>query len=98
MKPRKASARHSRPAPRTSGSAQCPLRWAVATISRTKSANGFCGCHPNSRPAFAGLPTIRLASGAQQSVFLYRGADDTAVREAFLTITEELLVLDGVPT
>lgn len=41
--------------------------------------------------------TIRLASGAQQSVFLYRGADDTAVREAFLTITEELLLLDGVP-
>jgi len=41
---------------------------------------------------------IRLASGAQQSVFLYRGTDDAAVREAFLGITEELLVLDGVPS
>lgn len=40
---------------------------------------------------------IRLASGAQQSVFTYRGPDDTAVREAFLKVTEELLVLDGVP-
>lgn len=41
---------------------------------------------------------IRLASGAQQSVFSYRGPDDTAVREAFLKVTEELLVLDGVPS
>ena len=41
---------------------------------------------------------IRLASGAQQSVFTYRGSDDIAVREAFLKLTEELLILDGVPT
>lgn len=39
---------------------------------------------------------IRLASGAQQSVFSYRGSDDAAVREAFLKLTEELLILDGV--
>lgn len=38
---------------------------------------------------------LRLASGAQQSVFSYRGPDDTAVREAFLRLTEELLLLDG---
>jgi len=31
-------------------------------------------------------------------VFSYRGPDDTAVREAFLKVTEELLVLDGVPS
>lgn len=41
---------------------------------------------------------IRLASGAQQSVFAYRGSDDVAVREAFLKLAEELLILDGVPT
>ncbi|MBX0328347.1 ParA family protein [Oscillochloris sp. ZM17-4] len=39
---------------------------------------------------------IRLASGAQQSVFAYRGPDDIAVRELFLTLVEELLDLDGV--
>jgi chromosome partitioning protein len=39
---------------------------------------------------------IRLASGAQQSIFTYRGSDDVAVREAFLKLTEELLILDGV--
>lgn len=38
---------------------------------------------------------IRLASGAQQSVFSYRGPDDLAVREQFLTLVEELLTLDG---
>jgi cellulose biosynthesis protein BcsQ len=40
---------------------------------------------------------IRLASGAQQSIFTYRGSDDAAVREAFLKFAEELLILDGVP-
>jgi len=38
---------------------------------------------------------IRLASGAQQSVFTYRGSDSAAVREVFLKLVEELLVLDG---
>lgn len=38
---------------------------------------------------------IRLASGAQQSIFAYRGPDDSAVRDAFLKLAEELLVLDG---
>lgn len=41
---------------------------------------------------------IRLASGSQQSIFAYRGPDDVAVRELFLTLVEELLNLDGVPT
>lgn len=38
---------------------------------------------------------VRLASGAQQSIFTYRGSDAAAVREAFLHLAEELLVLDG---
>jgi chromosome partitioning protein len=38
---------------------------------------------------------IRLASGAQQSVFTYRGSDSAAVREVFLKLVEELLILDG---
>jgi chromosome partitioning protein len=38
---------------------------------------------------------IRLASGAQKSIFTYRGPDDTAVRETFLKLAEELLLLDG---
>jgi chromosome partitioning protein len=41
---------------------------------------------------------IRLCSGARQSVFAFRGPDDTAVREIFLALVEELLNLDGVPS
>jgi chromosome partitioning protein len=40
---------------------------------------------------------IRLASGAQQSVFQFHGPDETAVRSVFLSLAEELLNLDGVP-
>jgi chromosome partitioning protein len=41
---------------------------------------------------------IRLASGAQQSVFQFHGPDERAVRSLFLTLAEELLTLDRVPT
>jgi chromosome partitioning protein len=41
---------------------------------------------------------IRLASGAQQSIFAFRGPDETGVREIFLSLVEELLDLDGVPS
>jgi chromosome partitioning protein len=41
---------------------------------------------------------IRLASGAQQSIFAFRGPDESAVREIFLGLVEELLDLDGVPS
>jgi chromosome partitioning protein len=40
---------------------------------------------------------IRLASGAQQSIFRFSGPDEVAVRSAFLALCEELLSLDGVP-
>jgi chromosome partitioning protein len=40
---------------------------------------------------------IRLASGAQQSIFQFHGPDETAVRSTFLALAEELLTLDGVP-
>jgi chromosome partitioning protein len=40
---------------------------------------------------------IRLASGAQQSVFQFHGPDEAAVRSTFLSLAEELLTLDGVP-
>jgi chromosome partitioning protein len=40
---------------------------------------------------------IRLASGAQQSVFQFHGPDEAAVRGVFLSLAEELLTLDGVP-
>ncbi|NTW02922.1 MAG: ParA family protein [Oscillochloris sp.] len=39
---------------------------------------------------------IRLASGAQQSVFQFRGPDESAVRSIFLSLAEELLTHDGV--
>jgi chromosome partitioning protein len=38
---------------------------------------------------------IRLASGAQQSVFTFHGPDEGAVRGIFLSLAEELLTLDG---
>lgn len=41
---------------------------------------------------------IRLASGGRQSIFAFRGPDDSAVREIFLSLAEELLDLDGVPS
>jgi chromosome partitioning protein len=41
---------------------------------------------------------IRLASGARQSIFAFRGPDDSGVREIFLRLVEELLDLDGVPS
>lgn len=41
--------------------------------------------------------TIRLSSGAQQSVFAFHGPDEVAVRTTFLSLAEELLTLDGVP-
>lgn len=40
---------------------------------------------------------IRLASGAQQSVFQFHGPDEAMVRSTFLSLAEELLNLDGVP-
>lgn len=39
---------------------------------------------------------IRLASGAQRSVFQFHGPDESAVRSIFLSLAEELLTLDGV--
>jgi chromosome partitioning protein len=41
---------------------------------------------------------IRLASGARQSIFAFRGPDESSVREIFLRLVEELLNLDGVPS
>ncbi|MBP1468795.1 ParA family protein [Candidatus Chloroploca sp. M-50] len=38
---------------------------------------------------------IRLASGAQQSVFAFHGPEESAVRSIFLSLAEELLTLDG---
>lgn len=40
---------------------------------------------------------IRLASGAQQSIFQFHGPDEVFVRNTFLLLAEELLNLDGVP-
>lgn len=38
---------------------------------------------------------IRLASGAQQSIFQFHGPDEIAVRGTFLSLAEELITLDG---